>query len=462
MSFGDDGCITPSTATGKRSLNRMSDFWEQWEGEVIDGQFTLGRRLTSSEAEAIYETEGSGAEPAVIRLHASNSGDGDLLWKRWSAAAALSHENLIGIFAVGHSAMGESSFVYAVMERADEALDSVLGGRPLTDGEAREMLVPALEALRYLHKRNLVHGAIRPSNVMASGDTLKLSSDTVNAGVPISLAPSHMAYAAPELAEGVYTAASDVWSIGVLLSQALTLSFPEWRGGELVELVDFKEPFKTIVEHCLKTDPSHRWTVPQISDALSGRAVAESGPSIAREQVPVRAAALPLARAPLQTRSRELPVERERPRWVVPAVAIGALLVFLFAWIVVRAKREPVASAVASATASPSIQPTARPASTASPAPAQPKSATTKEHHIGKDAWFVVIATYSQRQAADHRAREITKKWPRFPAQVVAPASESHRFLVVIGSNLSENAAEALRQRGRGAGLPRDAYITRF
>ena len=58
----------------------------------------------------------------------------------------------------------------------------------------------------------------------------------------------------------------------------------------------------------------------------------------------------------------------------------------------------------------------------------------------------------------------MARKWPKFKPTVYAPPLENQKpyFLVVLGSNLSQQAAEALKDRARSAGIARDAYITQF
>ena len=41
------------------------------------------------------------------------------------------------------------------------------------------MLAPVLDALAYMHGRGFLHGHIKPSNIMAVGEELKLSSDGI-------------------------------------------------------------------------------------------------------------------------------------------------------------------------------------------------------------------------------------------------------------------------------------------
>jgi septal ring-binding cell division protein DamX len=77
--------------------------------------------------------------------------------------------------------------------------------------------------------------------------------------------------------------------------------------------------------------------------------------------------------------------------------------------------------------------------------------------------WFVVVATYAQKEAAEKRALSMTRSAPRFKAEVYAPALDGKPYyLVVIGSNLSRDAAAALKERARASGFARDAYVTQF
>lgn len=91
-------------------------------------------------------------------------------------------------------------------------------------------------------------------------------------------------------------------------------------------------------------------------------------------------------------------------------------------------------------------------------APVVPERAVAKAGN-----WFVVVATYAQKEAAEKRALSMTRSAPRFKAEVYAPALDGKPYyLVVIGSNLSRDAAAALKERARASGFARDAYVTQF
>jgi TonB family protein len=177
--------------------------------------------------------------------------------------------------------------IYLVMECADEDLGQVLPRRPLSPAEAREVLNPALEALAFLHTRGFALTSLRPANILAVGDQLRLASEHIRRAGEVwerglDLGP----YDAPELPRSGITPAADVWSLGVTLVEALTQHRPKW---DLLSSADpllppgIPEPFAEIVRHALQRDPAWRWNVPQIQARLLETAAA---PAAAAEPAP--------------------------------------------------------------------------------------------------------------------------------------------------------------------------------
>lgn len=154
------------------------EFWKQWEGQRIDAKFLLERLTHSDGTRAAFET--------LFRERAATIlffvGDIAAHRKRWRESAGLSHPALVEIFERGETAVGETRCAYIVTERADDNLGEVLRDRALTPEEAREMLVPLLGVMRYLHERGFTHGELRPENLMAFDDQLKVSSDSLSPG----------------------------------------------------------------------------------------------------------------------------------------------------------------------------------------------------------------------------------------------------------------------------------------
>lgn len=266
--------------------------WQQHEGQTIDGVFPLLRYLGGGAGSAVFLTEYNETNPrrAAIKLMAAGAVEADRQISAWEAAFTLSHPHLIQILAGGECRLEEESYVYVVTECADENLSQVLSDRALTPEEAREMLGPVADALGYLHGKGFVHGRLAPSNIMAVGEQVKISSDMVQHGG---------------------SPADDAWSLGVVLHQALTRRMP---GGDSAEL---PEPFAEIVRHCLDPDPQSRWSMAEISARL------------------VRPE--PQATAP--------PAVAKKPsRWPISALAAGVLIAALGAWLMRAPRTEPAAT----------------------------------------------------------------------------------------------------------------------
>src|SRR5215472_2225100 len=236
--------------------------WNQWVGQNISGKFPLIKNLGCSDHSAAFLTErreGDGLHPSTIKLIPAAPESSEQQLSHWRSAAGLSHPRLIRIFESGKCELGNVPLLYVVMEYADENLASVLPERALTTEETRAMLDAVLDGLAYVHRKGFVHGHIKPANIMAHGEELKISSDSLCRAEDPGGAPS-----APD----------DVWSFGETLVEALTQRPPVLEAAEpvhpLVPLT-LPEPFNDIARHCLVRDPSSRWTVAEITDRLRGR-----------------------------------------------------------------------------------------------------------------------------------------------------------------------------------------------
>jgi TonB family protein len=309
----------------------MSNTWNQWEGQILDGKFALLRYLGGSENCGVFLSERHDGErlvKAAIKLVPADRENGELQLSRWQMAAELSHPHLIPLFEMGRSELGGAPLVFVVMECAEENLAQVLPGRALTPAEARVMLESVLDVLGYLHRKGFVHGHIKPANIMASGDELKVSSDGLcRAGEFLDGRGYQDAYDAPENVRGVLpkpepmSPAGDVWSLGMTLVETLTQNLPVARTEEQQDPLlprSLQEPFLKIASHCLLLQPSSRWTVDQIVAQLEGRA-----------PIPQTQAISPGVRAPLpavQPTARASRPPAKQRSYMTP-IAVGSALV---------------------------------------------------------------------------------------------------------------------------------------
>jgi serine/threonine protein kinase len=264
----------------------MTENWREWEGRTVDGKFVLGNYLGGFDGSAVFRAhvaEGRGGEHALrieeepvdlaIKLAALDGAEAESQLRRWKAASELRHPNLIRILAVGRAVVEGRELVYAVEELAEENLAQIVPERALNAEEARAMLAPVLGALEFVHGKGLVHGRIRPSNILAAGDQVKLSSDSLRRAGDVPRAASAL-YDAPEVAANGISAASDVWSLGITLVEVLTQHVPGWDAARMSApqvSEDVPEPFRGIGRCCLEIDPAKRCGLWEIARRLEKR-----------------------------------------------------------------------------------------------------------------------------------------------------------------------------------------------
>jgi len=249
----------------------MTDVWAKWEGLVIDGAFPLRRFLGRSNHSVVFLTEhrGRNLPDAAIKFVPADPVRGEAQLASWRTGAALSHPHLIRLFDVGRCQLGGHNFIFLVMEFADQTLDQLLVHRALTADEVREVLPPALDALAFLHRKRLVHGQLKPPNILVVNDQLKLASDTVRpAGASrVSVAKSSL-YDPPEAKDGRMFGAGDVWALGITLVEALTLRDPVWpdEAPDTASLPATLPPaFVDTVRRCLSRNPANRPTISSLA-----------------------------------------------------------------------------------------------------------------------------------------------------------------------------------------------------
>jgi cell division septation protein DedD len=430
--------------------------------EIVGGIYRLGALISRSARGTIYETQSGETKPgpAVIKIREFESDEADYPGQQMRNAGQLEHPNLLKVYATGSSILDDVPISYMVMERADESLQEVLATRALTGGETLDLLVPVLEALQYLHKNGYAHSGLKPSNVLAVNDQLKLSPDSV---IRVDAGGSP---------------AEDMRALGVLIAQAL-------KSQERQELGKIPQPLADIVRRCLDPDSTTRWTVEQVKARLNAPAIepVRSTGQPVLEKVP-RSEKMPRSEEDPEAGGLKRGMPRGVPKWIYAGLAALILTVVLAA--VVRNRDSapvamppvatpPVATPMppdpASGAVSPSpVKPVPRaeaPLTGSQPDPgkagSRPDSGKTVSRPDSRKAsgWSVIVGAYGSREPAEKWGRQMTKRWPKFEFTVLETQAEKTRYLVVLGQNLSEDQAEALRKRAVESGLTRNTYIKR-
>jgi hypothetical protein len=269
----------------------MTEIWTKWENRVINGVFPLRRFLGTSNHSVVFFTEyrAKNFPNASIKLVPADTAHDATQLSHWRFISGLSHPHLLRLFEAGRCQLGGHNFLFVVTEYAEQTLAEVLPNRALTLDEVREMLLPTLDALTFLHRKNLVHGQLKPPNFLVVDDRLKLASDTIRPAGESRAGSKPSQYDPPEARGGITSAAGDVWGLGVTLVEALSQKPPVWSDErcDSVSLPDHL-PCEAVIRRCLSRNPAQRPTLADLAAQIA-RAPPASAVSIAPPEVPVAA-----------------------------------------------------------------------------------------------------------------------------------------------------------------------------
>jgi TonB family protein len=343
------------------------EIWTKWESQIVNGLFPLRRFLGRSNHSVVFLTEfrAQNLSKAAIKLVPADPALDEAQLSRWQRMAALSHPHLVRILDSGRCKLGGHPFLFVVMEYAEQTLAQILPHRPLTPDEVREMLIPTLGALAYLHRKNLVQGQLKPTNFLVINDQLKLASDTIRpAGDPATVSVKPSVYDAPEAKNGAIEAAGDVWGLGITLVEALTQN-------PAASLGESSDALTGAVRRCLSPNPAAR---PSIFD-LQAQFSPVSAPA------PAPASPVPRLPADLKALSQSAPAPNpSKARLLVPAIAVS-VIVLVAIWAGMRPFRSRPNSTPPTSSTAQSASPQALSPAAASQSSGTPLSAAAAVLH---------------------------------------------------------------------------------
>jgi len=370
---------------------------------------------------------------AVKVLKAQYAGD-EVLRRRLTsearAAARLSHPNVARVYDVGE----HDGLPYIVMELVS---GGTLAGRlqdpPMGQGAAVRLTIQVLAALDAAHRAGILHRDIKPANILLTEEGEAKVTD-FGIAKAVEPAPDELdltvtsevmgtpRYLAPERAGGdKASVASDIWSVGVVLYEALTGRPPFDADTPLALAVaaergDFVHPetyrpdippaVGTVVTRALAPRPPDRYaTASAMADALS-RAVADPGATAAFEP--------PTAPYPAVG---EVPEKGFRPSrralMIGGGLAVSLLVLAAATLLLLRGSRPDAAAAPPSpsTTLAPSVPPTTLPPApaTTSPTTAAPVTEAPTTTSTSVPGALSCSVLRADRQALQRRQAQIDK-----------------------------------------------------
>ncbi|KAG4917860.1 hypothetical protein JHK85_056141 [Glycine max] len=270
-----------SICRSRRPYSGLQKKYTYEELEAATEGFSIKYSLCEGEYGPAFRGQLENNQEIVIKQHTFTSlQEQKVFISEFQLLINARHENVIMLLG---SCIRLSQLLIVYEKACNGSLDQYLSRQSatsLTWGERVKVAIGVARGLKYLHENNIVHGGIKPSNILLNHEFKPMVGDFVFGKERCELknvckqkSIRNCGYTAPECQESEeLSTEADVYSFGVVLVRSLLgrreyrqLVDPKVRSSydeqELVSLFH-------ITENCLKKNPKERFTMNMVVSAL--------------------------------------------------------------------------------------------------------------------------------------------------------------------------------------------------
>lgn len=228
---------------------------DELSGKVLSGRYKILRCIDSREKGATYQAQDLELDTAVAiivlpAVLARNKHSIDNLLRKSKAVLKLSHPNIVRLYAF----QSDGTAKYLIMEYVDgrNLEDKVFDEGTMDISGALKIFAQVAAGLDYAHSQNVLHGDIKPANIMLAKDGKAKLADFGSRCLKEAMSRATggkisqtLFYMAPEqFSSGELDRSSDIYSLAASMYECLCGHPPFW--GDSIEQQILNEEPETI------------------------------------------------------------------------------------------------------------------------------------------------------------------------------------------------------------------------